>query len=415
MKYVIIGNGAAGMAAIEAIRNNDNDGVIDVVTEENYPAYSRPSISYLLKGKTNPLRMRLKGEDFYEANKVNCRLGVKAEKIDAQNKKVFLSDGSALDYEKLLIASGSVPFVPPMQGLKDQKNVHAFLSMKDSLGLLEAAAPHTRAVVIGGGLIGLKAAEGLAHICRSVTVIELAPCILPSILSEQAAAVVARRFGQEGVRIITGDSVTAVHGDENVERLALKSGAELPCDLLVLAVGVRPNTALAASAGCSIGRGVCADSHMMTSVADIYTAGDCAQSKDVLDGLDKVLAIWPNAVTQGKVAGDCMSGGDSEYNGGFAVNSIEFFGCSIMTCGINKGEGVGVLSYDSGDSLRRFFIKDGVLVGFMIVGRAENAGIYAELVREGYPVKGLCGELGSIGIFSFPEKIRSRKLHGGDL
>ena len=178
-----------------------------------------------------------------------------------------------------------------------------FLTMGESERLKDYAKPNMHAVIIGAGLIGLKAAEGLRPLVSSVTVVELANKVLPSILDDEAAPTVQAHLNANGVETLLGDTVTKAHGDEKITAVTLNSGKTLPCDLLVLAVGVRPNTALAESADAEVARGITVNRETMeTTVPDIFAAGDCVRSFDILDGQEKIIALWPNAVREGKTA-----------------------------------------------------------------------------------------------------------------
>lgn len=417
MNYVIVGNSAAGLSAAEAIRQNDAAGNITIVSDEKYEAYSRPLISYYLKNKVTKQQMLLRTPDWCKEQNVTLLYETTAEKIDPKSKKVKLSDGKSLSYDKLLLANGSIPFVPPVEGLNGQDNVFTFMDLKSSEEIRTFAKPEMKAVVIGGGLIGMKAAEGLSKICASVTVLELAPRILPTILDDDGSRLVEQTLEQHSIICRVGDTAATVNGEKTVQSLTLKSGETIPCDLLVMAVGVRPNTALAKSAGCQIDRGVLIGECAETSVENIYAAGDVAQGCDVLDGKKKILALWPMAVMQGKTAGCAIAGADACYKGAFAVNAIDFFGLRISTCGITDTEedGFTVLKKRDDKTYRKFFCKDGLLKGYILIGDISRAGIYTTLVREGIAIE----KLGGTAIFDSPEMIqlpadvRDDLLNGG--
>ena len=417
MNYVIIGNSAAGLSAAEAIRRNDAEGNITIVSDEKYEAYSRPLISYYLKNQVTQKQMLLRAPEWCKEQRVTLLRETSAEKIDPKAKRVRLSGGKTLSYDKLLLANGSVPFVPPVEGLNGQSNVFTFMDLKSSEGIRAFAKPEMNAVVIGGGLIGMKAAEGLSKLCASVTVLELAPRILPTILDDEGSRLVEQKLEQHSIRCLTGDTAAKVNGEKTVESLTLKSGGTIACDLLVMAVGVRPNTALAKSAGCEIDRGVLIGEQAETSVPDIYAAGDVAQGKDVLDGKRKILALWPMAVMQGKTAGCAMAGAQASYRGAFAVNAIDFFGLRISTCGITGTEedGFTVLKKQEGETYRKFFCKDGCLKGYILIGDISRAGIYTTLVREQIPLKQLGGTepFDLPEMICFPAQLRDELLNGG--
>jgi NAD(P)H-nitrite reductase large subunit len=417
MNYVIIGNSAAGIPAAEAIRKNDKKGKVTIISNEPFKTYSRPLISYYLKGKVSDDRMRFRNEDFYEKNNIEAILGKEAVKVDPKRKKVELEDGTKLPYDKLLLATGSVPFVPFIENAQDKGNVYTFLKWQDAIDLKKAAKKESRVVVIGGGLIGLKAAEGLAKLCDDVTVVELADRVLATILDKEAGAMVSENIENHGIKVILNDTAVKAVGEKNVTALELKSGKKLECDILVIAVGVRPAADLAKSCGAEVGRGVLVDEAMQTTVPDIYAAGDVVEGYEVLSGQNKILALWPSAVEQGKTAGDRMSGGNRVYSGGFALNAIDFFGQRIMTSGIinpSEDEGFEILLDKNENSYKKLVIKDDRLYGYILINCPEKAGMYTDLIRRGTPLSELSGNiLEDIGLLNFSPAARKEKIYGG--
>ena len=276
----------------------------------------------------------------------------------------------------------------------------------------------TRAVVIGAGLIGLKAAEGLVKICKSVDVVELAPKVLPSILDDTAAKQVKKHLENNGIKIHLGNTVEkAVSKGKQITSVVLKDGKKLPCDLLVVAVGVRPKTDLAESTGLQVNRGIITDTQTMeTSVKDIYAAGDCCVSVDMLDGSKRIIALWPNAVQQGRVAGAQMAGADETVGGTYSVNAIDFFGLRICTCGVINPQGDGYTQQvkKDGDAYKRLVIKDGMLMGYVLINCSQNAGIYTNLISNRVPLDTLQGSItDDPSIFMFDRDTRISKLRGG--
>lgn len=393
MKYVIIGNSAAAVGCIEGIRKSDKQGSITVISDEKHHVYSRPLISYYLAGKVTPENMVYRKGDFYEKNNVELLLGKCAASIDAKSKTVALEDGDTLSYDKLLIATGSSPFVPPTEGLKDQDNVFTFLKYDDALGIEKLLTKQSKVVVVGAGLIGLKAAEGLAPVAGSVDVVEMAGRVLPMILDDEAAGPVQKRIEENGVTFHLGTVVQSVVGGNRVEKVILKDGTELECDILVMGVGVRPNVAEAKAAGVEVNRGIIIDDKMRTNVKDIYAAGDVTEGTDVITGERKIMALWPNAYAQGYAAGLDMSGASEEFDGVFPMNAVGFFGLSMITAGVQGGDGVKTLSQSGKTGIKRFFVKDDRLVGFILVGGVDRAGIYTSIISESIALSTLDKEL----------------------
>lgn len=411
MKYVIIGNSAAAVGCIEGIRECDKNGSITVISDENHHVYSRPLISYYLAGKVTQENMVYRKKNFYKKNGVEVMLGVKATGIDPSQKTVMLDTGKTQGYDKLLIATGSSPFVPPIEGLDSQSNVFTFLKYDSALGIQKQITKNSKVVIVGAGLIGLKAAEGLVPVAGSVDVVELAPRVLPMILDDAAAKPVKKRMEQNGVNFHLGITADKIVGKKKVQKVVLKDGSELECDVLVMAVGVRPNTREAAKAGIKVNRGIIVDENMRTNIDDIYAAGDVTEAVDVTTGERKIMALWPNAYAQGKAAGYEMCGEKSDFTGVFPMNAVGFFGLPIITAGLQTGEGTELISKNDENSLKRFVIKDNLLVGMILVGEVDRAGIYTYLLSEKIPLSNLTMQLtdDNFGLMAFEEaKIKER-------
>ncbi|MGN0532333.1 MAG: NAD(P)/FAD-dependent oxidoreductase [Eubacterium sp.] len=417
MKYVIIGASAAGLATAESIRKNDKSGEITVITKEECLPYSRPSISYYLKGKVNQGDMLLRKQSYYKANNINVVTGVEAKEIDTENKTVKAGRKS-YPYDKLCLATGSKPFVPPMKNVEGKANVYTFLDFASAKAVKQNATGRTRAVVIGGGLIGMKAAEGLSKICKSVDVIEFAPRILPSILDEKSAKSVKKYIEKEGgIKFHLQDTIVeAKSKGKTITSVILKSGRELKCDMLIVAVGVRPETAPAEKAGLEVNRGIITDTQtMQTSNPDIYACGDCCVSTDMLDGTHKIIALWPNAVQQGIVAGSQMTGGDQIIDGTYSVNAIDFYGLRICTCGLINAQGPQYCDKVKicGDEYKRLVFEGDRLVGFVLINCSDNAGIYTALIANRVDLSAIQGDImDTPSLFMFDKTTRTTKLTG---
>ncbi|MGN0539267.1 MAG: NAD(P)/FAD-dependent oxidoreductase [Candidatus Fimenecus sp.] len=413
MRYAIIGASAAGISCAKTLRENDKSAVIDVFTEENYMPYSRPIISYYLKSYVEKDKIYLETPSFYEANKISVHTSCPVTDINSE-KKTLTAGGNSYNYDKLLIATGSKPFVPPVENSENKENVFTFLDMEMSEKLKEYADENSNAVVIGAGLIGLKAAEGLQKICKSVTVVELADKVLPSILDADGAKLVRENLEKNNITVKLGNTVSRCIGEEKVTSVVLKSGEEIPCSLLVIAVGVRPRTELAEKAGAAINRGICVNKDTMeTTVKDIYAAGDCVNSTDILDGKEKIIALWPNAVREGKTAALNMCGKNEKDTGSFAVNAIDFFGQRICTCGLINDENAEVL-VSAENGYKRLLVRDGRLIGFVLIDDNERSGMYTYLIKTKTPLDTLNGDiLKTPSFMMFDKATRTERLTGG--
>ena len=410
MNYVIIGNGTAAVGTIEGIRAVDPEGPITVISEEPYHVYGRPLISYMLLGKTTEDKMlQYRPTDFYEKNGVRALLGRKAASIDAAAKTVVLEDGEKIPYDKLCICTGSRPFVPPMAGLDTVENKPSFMTLGDAkpLDAMLGTEHDKRVLIIGAGLIGLKCAEGIYQRVKELTVIDLAPRILPNVLTEVPASIIQKHIESKGVKFLLEDSVEQFEP----HTAHLKSGKTVDFDVLVVAVGVRPNTELAAGAGCEVNRGIVTDARSATTVPDIYAAGDCAISHDITADTDRILAILPNAYMQGETAGHNMAGDPHEFTKAVPMNASGFMGLHMITAGSYEGE--TYLEQDD-DHYKLLVTRDNHLVGFIMIGDVDRAGIYTSLIREQTPLDTIDFDLirEKPQLMAFSRAERAKKLGG---
>lgn len=407
MRYVIIGGSAAAIGCIEGIRSVDKTGEIILITRETEWNYSRPLISYLLEGKTTRDKMWCRPDSFFTRNGVTVKAGVLATTLDAGDRTVRLSTGERLAYDRLLAATGSRPFVPPIPGLETVERTFCFQTLSDASALAEALRPESRVLILGAGLTGVKCAEGIRGLCAQIAIADLAPRVLPAVLDDTAAAMVQARMEEKGVRFYLNDSAAAFRG--NTARL--QSGTELEFDVLVTAVGVRPNTQLVADAGGAVDRGILVDGRCATTLPDVYAAGDCAQGYDAVSGEKRMLPLWPNAVLQGETAGINMAGGRADYTQGIALNASGVFGLHMITAGSYEGESFTV---QRDGSYKRLVTADGVLKGVIMVGDVSRAGIYTDLIRKKKPLSEIDFDLirESPQLMAFSQKDRRVQLGG---
>lgn len=408
MKYVIIGNSAAGIGTVEGIRQVDRNGEITIITNEAHYTYSRPLISYLLQGKTDEQRMKYRPDDFYEKNHCKVLFSKEVTAIDKDKKVVQLKDAETIPYDKLMVATGSRPFVPPMKGLETVKKQFPFMKLDDAHALKAALTKESKVLIIGAGLIGMKCAEGISDLCSHITIVDMAPRILSSILDETGANIV-QEFVEK--RNITFELNTSVETFETT-KATLVNGKEIPFDIIVLAVGVRPNTSLVADIGGEVNRGIVVNKKLETSILDIYSAGDCSEGYDsTLEG-NRILAILPNAYMQGVAAGKNMAGENESYEKGMAMNAIGFWGFHIATAGVYEGEAYTETKADL--PYKKLFYQNNRLMGYIIIGNIEQAGIYTQLIREKTPLDTIDFELicERPGLMAFSRETRNQELGG---
>lgn len=415
MRIVIIGNSVAMVGAVEAIRKYDTSSEIIVISDETYHVYSRPLISYYLGNLVSEDKMIYREKDFYRKNKVETVFGIKAISIDERKKEVHLENGDSISFDKLLIATGGKPIIPPVEGL-NKINVHTFIKMDDAKKLKEAAKPGSKAVIVGGGLIGFKAAEGLHHLGVDVTIVELADRILSTILDAKGASLVSQSLQNDGIKIITGTTVDKIIGNEYVKGVLLKNGQELEADNLIIAIGVVPNVDVVRNTSISINRGILVDNTMKTSVEDVYAAGDVAEGYDMLVESNRVVPIWPNAYMQGEIAGFNMIGINKNFKGIFPMNSIGYKNTNMITAGITnpQQEEFEIISKIDHNrrSYKKFVVKENRLVGFILINDIDRAGLFTGFIKNETDItpfkKYLLND--DFGFIYLPKELRKAKM-----
>ncbi len=417
MKYVIVGNSAAAVGAVEGIRKVDQTGTITLISDEPYHTYSRPLISYYLAGKVSDNQIVYRPEDFYTTNDVQVKLGCRVKSVQTSEKQISTDEGD-ITFDKLLIATGGKPIVPPIQG-SDKAGITTFIKWDDVKQLKELAGKGKKAVVIGAGLIGMKAAEALVQLGVETTVVELSDRILSSILDKAAADMVKEHLENKGVTFRLNNTVTEVRGDAAVTSVVLKDQTEIPCDILVVAIGVTPNLDIVKDTPVKVNRGILVDNKLNTNIPDVFAAGDVSEGFDILLGTNRVMPILPNAYLQGEVAGQVMAGAEVTFPGGIAFNSIGLFGLPMNTAGIDNPEFEGyevLVSEDkAAKSYRKIIIKDNKLVGFILLNQIDRSGILTGLIREQVDVAEIKNALiqQDFGYVHFSPDTRKEKLGGG--
>ena len=344
-KIVIIGAHAAGTDAASAARKTDRHAEITLITDQDVAGYSPCGIPFVIGGHIPSFEdLIVFPPSYYRMMKLDLRLKTKAKKIDVENKTVEIEgkEGKTevLEYDSLILATGAYPFVPPIRG-RDKKGVYTLRTLKDGRIVNKALEKAKSAVVIGAGLIGLEAAVSFVERGLKTTVVELLPQVLPAMLDRDMARLVQKHLEEEGINIITDSGVDEILGDDHVSGVSV-AGEEIPADLVIVATGVRPNVQLARDAGIEIGEtgGIKTNMRMETSVKDVYAAGDCAESVNMITKRPMASQLGTTAVRQGKVAGVNAAGG-------YAV----FLGClgSAVTKLLNLEIGVtGLTEYAAG-------------------------------------------------------------------
>ncbi|HID43750.1 MAG TPA: NAD(P)/FAD-dependent oxidoreductase [Archaeoglobaceae archaeon] len=414
--FVVIGNSAGGIGCIETLRNLDPDASIAVISDEKYHTYSRALIPYYLDGKIEFDKMYYRPLDFYERMKVEALLGKRATRIDFKNKVVELDDGESVGYGKLLLATGGRPFIPPIEGI-NRKKVFTFVKMDDVIGIKESLQSAENAVVLGGGVIGLMVAEVLKRKGLEVTVVELADRVLAPVVDKTTSKLVEDIFRENGVKIITNNTIKKVIGEEGVEGVILNDGTEIPAHILIVGIGVMPRIELVKDTDVETNRGIVVNNRMETSVKDVYACGDCSEVNDFLFNARRPLPLWPVAYTGGRIAAYNMCGIDREYTHATSMNAMHFFDLYIINAGLNvadEEEGYEIIKkFDEERRIyRRFVLRDGKIVGMILVGEVERAGVILNLMRREVDVTSFKDKLlnGNFGYADIPDDLRWRLL-----
>ncbi|MGM0366451.1 MAG: NAD(P)/FAD-dependent oxidoreductase [Actinomycetota bacterium] len=429
--YLIIGNSAAGIGAAESIRAVDKAGTVVMITWEEFTNYSKPLITYYLAGKIPLERVYYRSAEFYEKNAIELVTGTKITGIDTKKREAYCSRGNIFSYRKLLIASGGEPIIPPIEvsggGRLDRQmgsigGVFTLTTIGDACSIRDYINKSRieEVTVLGGGLIGLKAAEACYELGLRVNMIELSDRILPATFDRRASEIMEARIGEKAGRIYTSNTIKKIlKKDGSVKKLVLADGTEIDCSLLIVAVGVRPNTSfigseIAADKGIKVGRG------METTAADVFAAGDAASTMDILGKKDANIAIWPLAVVQGRVAGANMAGSKQEYGGGFFMNSVQLMGIPSISMGLSgvpEGEGeFEVLSQvdPASHSYRKVVISNNRIVGLIMLGNIERAGIYAGLIKNSIDIGNIKGHIikEDFGLIQLPSEYKKHLVVG---
>ena len=413
VKYLIIGNSAGAIGAVEAIREVDEVGAITVISDEQYPAYSRPLISnYLAEGY--PLeRMLFRPADFYQKNNIQAILGQKVTELNVDRNAIELEDGRTIFWDKLLLATGGLPIIPKIDGL-GLKGVFTFTTLDDAKAIDQFLKSHdkkVRAVVIGGGLIGVSVTDALVKRGIDVTVIEMKERILNTILDEEASTLVAESLKQSGVEIITHNTVSRVNSYVSGETtgVTMNDGRQVPCELIIVAIGVQPRTELVSKTKIEMDRGIIVNRNMTTSSSDVYACGDVAQAYDFIYDENRLTLIWPNAHIGGRVAGFNMAGSPTIYQGGTAMNAMKCLGVNIVSAGIVAAldDSYEVISHRDDNVYRKVVLKDGLIVGMVFSGDIEKSGIIYNLMKDRVNVGDFKQALiaDDFGLASLPERI----------
>ena len=374
-QYVLIGNSAATLAAIDWIRKYDRQGGIILINREPGPAYSRVALPYYVAGEMTLDDLLIRRPTDYEQLGVQLVAGATVTGIDAGTEEVVLADGRRVRYHKLLIGTGSACVTPPIRGL-DGITAHYLWTLDDAKAMKAAAEKARSAVVIGDGFIGMLAAEALRKLNIRLTIVEMTPQLLPQLLDPQGGKLFNTAVQDEGVTVRLGARVEAVAQKNGQVEVTLAGGETIVTDMVAVAAGVRPNLSCVQNGPCAVGKGILVDERLQTDCTNIYAAGDVAEVKDFLSADRTIHAIWPTAVDQGRFAGAAMAGAPVRYPGSLGMNVVELFKVTLAQLGRFKeapGDDVQLLGGGQGSLYRKVVVgPNGDIVGAMYLGDANG-------------------------------------------
>ena len=384
MTYVIVGAGPAGVVAAETLRAADPASDVVLIGAEPEPPYSRMAIPYLLSGKIGEEGTYLrKTGGHYEDAGITC-LQEKVAKVSPDDKTVTLESGETRQYDKLLIATGATPIKPPISGL-DQPGVHHCWTLEDARHILDLAEPGAPVVLIGAGFIGCIILEALLERQVDLTVVEAQDRMVSRMADDATGNLIKAWCQNKGVRVLTSTQVTSIDpAEDGLLGVSLDNGDKTSARLVVVAAGVRANTAFLEGTGVKVEDGIVVDTHLQSSVADIYAAGDCAQGPDFSHDGWSVHAIQPTAVDHGRIAALNMAGRTADFNGSLAMNVLDTAGLVSASFGLWEGADGGdsaVLLDEDGYRYMRINFKGDVVVGALSVGHTDNVGILRGLIQ----------------------------------
>ncbi|GBD47376.1 NAD(P)/FAD-dependent oxidoreductase [Methylopila sp. Yamaguchi] len=389
-RLVVVGAGMASLRLLEELKAAcPGRYAVTVIGAEPEPAYNRVLLSSLLAGEANDEDLAFRDRAWYAANGYRLLTGAPAQAIDPSTRRVTLKDGRAFAYDRLVLATGSEAIRLPLPGAH-LSQVLVFRDRCDAMRLKTLGVPGARAVVIGGGLLGLEAAYGLVKLGCAVTVVHLMGRLMERQLDARGAATLRRTLEAKGVAFALGAQSKAIVGETKVEGLELGSGEVLPADLIVMACGVRPNAALGRGAGLAANRGLLVDDAMRTSDPRIFALGECAEHRGVVYGL-----VAP-AYEQAKTLARALAGDDAAYAGTLLSTNLKVSGVAVFSAGAieaEAGDETIVLSDPGHGCYRKLIVRDDRLKGAILVGEASDALWYLDLIASGAPLGPLRDDL----------------------
>lgn len=380
MQVAIVGNGVAGITAATAVRERNPEAQVSIYTDENYSYYPRPRLYDVLSGDEEPSQILGFPSQWYEEKGIKVNLGKKALSVEPAKKELLLEDGSKIGYDRLLLANGARPFVPPVKGV-EKTGVFTLRSVENALRIREYAKETRNAIVIGGGLLGLELAMALRKLGQQVDVVEVLPRLLPNQLDQDGATLLKEMVEARGIKVTLDVKTQEILGTESVSGVALSNGAQISGDFVMFSAGIRSNTELAVKAGIKVNRGVIVDQYLQTNADDVYAAGDAAEFEG------RVYGIIPAALDQAKIAAlNMMETEKHVYQGTVPSNTLKIVGIDLASMGLVNPEGSGFeeikeIQREAG-VYRKIVLQQGIVVGAIILGETNSVAPLKRLIDQ---------------------------------
>lgn len=385
--FIIVGNGAAGIAAADAIRTRNAKASIELITKEDVPAYYRPSLSDYITGEIKDKDFYLKDEKWYTEKNINVIYGVNVDDIKPSDKTIKLSNGETKSYDKLILANGSRGNIPPILGV-EKAGTFVLRTKKDADRIKEYAKTASRVVVVGGGVLGLEAASELKSLGLNITIVEMASRIFPRQLDEEASVLFEELVAKKDIKIYKNHFVKAINGTNKVQYVELDNGKEIKADMVLISAGIKANTQIVSGSPIMSNYGIIVDDTMLTSQGDIYAAGDVAEHKGI------VMGLWATALEQGNVAGANAAGDKLIYKS--SVQPVTFSGMdtsifSIGDIGSDPDKDYGVSVYDDKKNgiYKKLYFANNKFVGGILCGDISKATVLLNAVKSDTGMKDL--------------------------
>lgn len=375
MKYLILGNGIAGISAAISAREHDETGEISIITKSPMPFYYRIRLIEYLAKKIPIEKLIAYGEAYYDDKDIKVILNKEAIKIDSINKKVKFLDGTTVKYDKLLLATGARPRYPNIEGI-DKKGVLKFRGANDSDEIIYHMDICNNVVVLGGGILGIEAANSLVQLGKNVTVVESADRLLHRQLCKEGSKILQKELEEKNIKFILGKNIKKIIGDKNVKGIEFEDGSIFDTGCIVLSAGIIPRLELCESAGIKYNKGIIVDEHMKTNISGIFAAGDSAEFKGTLYGL------WLPSKEQGSIAGGNMTGAKiQKYNPILPEVRLKVTGISLFSSGNIKEDKAVIYKYNKDGIFRKFFVRDNKIVGVILIGDIKTSMIASDFIR----------------------------------